>query len=408
MTPLVASDADGEPLTYTVLTPPANGILAGDGASRTYTPAHDFNGNDSFTFRANDGFMNSRTATVRITVAPVNDAPVVELAPAGPVDEAAAPVTLTTQASDVDGDKVALSWATDVGTLVPAGATATFAADDGPATANVTVAGDDGHGGIAAATGAIDVRNVTPTPQVGAVPAALWGLPVGFTATASDASLADTAAGLAASWDFGDGSPAASGLAVSHVYSDAGTYTATLTVTDKDGGSGAATAAVTVDYTTTIAGDVTGQLRVAAGQSVRLAPGAALQGPLTVEPGGTLDVAGAAVVGPLRARGAAWLRLCGATIAGPLEAAAGTGPVLIGDATAACAPNTFGGPVALTGNLAGVSVVGATIVGPLRVTGNAGGTIVNGNTIHGPLVVTGNAEPVTHSPNTVDGRATLQ
>ena len=40
-------------------------------------------------------FMTSRLATVSITVTPVNDNPVVSLAPAGPVDEGAAPVQLT-------------------------------------------------------------------------------------------------------------------------------------------------------------------------------------------------------------------------------------------------------------------------------------------------------------------------
>ena len=65
---LNASDADGNPLTYTVLTNPAHGTLSGTGSSRTYTPDAGYNGSDSFTFRANDGSLNSNTATVSITV----------------------------------------------------------------------------------------------------------------------------------------------------------------------------------------------------------------------------------------------------------------------------------------------------------------------------------------------------
>ena len=42
----------------------------------TYTPNRNYNGPDSFTFKANDGAVDSNTATVRITVDPVNDAPV--------------------------------------------------------------------------------------------------------------------------------------------------------------------------------------------------------------------------------------------------------------------------------------------------------------------------------------------
>jgi PKD repeat protein len=419
--PLDASDADGEPLTYEVLTQPANGTLAGDGAARTYTPAPDFNGTDSFTFRVNDGAMNSRIATVRITVTPVNDAPVVELAPAGPVDEGAAPVTLTAQASDVDGDAVTLAWATDVGTVVASGTTATevamvvpstgtatFAADDGPATAHVTVTGDDGHGGAALATTEIEVRNVAPSSLVGTVPGAVWGLPVSLTGSAVDVSLADTAAGLDAWWDFGDASADAEGFAVAHVYADPGTYTATLTVTDKDGGSVEATAAVTVTYTKTVTTTVAGPLRVTAGQSVKLAPGAVVNGPVTVEPGGALDVEGATVNAPVRARGAGWLRFCAARVMGPFEAIAGTGSVLVGDGTPACPPSSFLGYVTIQGNTGGVRIVQAEVHGPLRVRDNHDGAVVTGNTVHGPLTVTGNGGGVVHSPNTVQGPSTLQ
>jgi hypothetical protein len=56
-------------LTYTIVTPPAHGtISAGTGASRTYTPTTNYVGPDSFTFKANDGFADSNTATVSITV----------------------------------------------------------------------------------------------------------------------------------------------------------------------------------------------------------------------------------------------------------------------------------------------------------------------------------------------------
>jgi endonuclease G, mitochondrial len=68
------SPDSGATFTYTV-TQPAHGTLAGSGATRTYTPAPDFNGNDSFTFSVNDGHFNSNTATVSISVLEVNDAP---------------------------------------------------------------------------------------------------------------------------------------------------------------------------------------------------------------------------------------------------------------------------------------------------------------------------------------------
>jgi len=64
----------GATFIYTI-TQPAHGTLSGSGAARTYTPAPDFNGNDSFTFSVNDGHANSNTATVNISVLEVNDAP---------------------------------------------------------------------------------------------------------------------------------------------------------------------------------------------------------------------------------------------------------------------------------------------------------------------------------------------
>jgi bacillopeptidase F len=72
---LTASDANGNPLTYAVVTPPANGTLTGTPPSLTFTPAANFNGATSFTFRANDGQADSNVATVSITVNPVNDVP---------------------------------------------------------------------------------------------------------------------------------------------------------------------------------------------------------------------------------------------------------------------------------------------------------------------------------------------
>jgi subtilisin-like proprotein convertase family protein len=63
------SDADGDPLEAVLDTPPANGslILNPDG-SFTYTPDAGFEGQDSFTYYANDGFEDSNLALVTINV----------------------------------------------------------------------------------------------------------------------------------------------------------------------------------------------------------------------------------------------------------------------------------------------------------------------------------------------------
>ena len=76
---LVATDADGDPLTYAILTNGSKGTATVTDATTgafTYTPLANANGTDTFTFKANDSTIDSNTATVTITITPVNDAPV--------------------------------------------------------------------------------------------------------------------------------------------------------------------------------------------------------------------------------------------------------------------------------------------------------------------------------------------
>jgi large repetitive protein len=65
---LVATDVDGDALTYAIATPPANGNVALAGSVATYTPTAGFTGTDTFTFVANDGFESSSAGTITVTV----------------------------------------------------------------------------------------------------------------------------------------------------------------------------------------------------------------------------------------------------------------------------------------------------------------------------------------------------
>ena len=73
---LSGSDVDGDALTYTVVAGPIKGELTGTAPNLVYVPNSDVSGTDSFTYKANDGTADSGLATVSITVAAVNDAPV--------------------------------------------------------------------------------------------------------------------------------------------------------------------------------------------------------------------------------------------------------------------------------------------------------------------------------------------
>jgi hypothetical protein len=68
------SDVDLDALTVRSVTQPANGTVTNNGSDVTYTPDADFNGTDTFTYRAWDGSIWT-TGSVTVTVAPVNDAP---------------------------------------------------------------------------------------------------------------------------------------------------------------------------------------------------------------------------------------------------------------------------------------------------------------------------------------------
>ena len=69
---LTGSNPGGYPLTYTVVTGPANGVLSGQAPNLIYTPATNYYGPDSFQFTVSDGQFDSTQATVTITVIPVS------------------------------------------------------------------------------------------------------------------------------------------------------------------------------------------------------------------------------------------------------------------------------------------------------------------------------------------------
>ena len=159
--PLSATDPDpGQQLTFSIVTQPTHGTASTDGTpSVTYTPEPGYAGTDSFTFRAFDGWMNSRVATVPIKV---NAPPIID---AGPdvTTPWGVPVTLGATATDPDGDSNTLtaSWKFgDGSTATVLKATHTYA-EPGSYTAELTVT--DADKGVAKGTTTVTVGPRTPS-----------------------------------------------------------------------------------------------------------------------------------------------------------------------------------------------------------------------------------------------------
>jgi hypothetical protein len=72
---LTATDPNNDALTYAVVTQPTHGTLTGTAPNLSYSPDTDYVGTDSFTFKVNDGTVDSNTATVSITVQDTGSGP---------------------------------------------------------------------------------------------------------------------------------------------------------------------------------------------------------------------------------------------------------------------------------------------------------------------------------------------
>ncbi|MDH3294493.1 MAG: tandem-95 repeat protein, partial [Acidimicrobiia bacterium] len=154
------SDPDGDPMTAMLDTDVSHGVLslAVDG-SFTYEPDKDYRGQDSFTYHANDGAVDSNLATVTITVASVNDPPVADAGPDQAVTVGDVVTLDGSGSSDPDdGETLTFTW---VPTARPDGSIAaltdadtdspTFIPDlPGDYVIELTV--DDGNGGTASDT----------------------------------------------------------------------------------------------------------------------------------------------------------------------------------------------------------------------------------------------------------------
>lgn len=159
---------DSDTLTFTVLSGPAHGTLTGSVPNLTYTPAANYNGGDSFTFRANDGTHNSNIATVTITVQSVNDPPLAGDDTAT-VFEGSGPNVIDVLRNDStapeDGEALSIQSVTQgangVVAIIDGGSALTYAPNGGFSGADIfTYTVSDGNGGLATASVRVTVVDI--------------------------------------------------------------------------------------------------------------------------------------------------------------------------------------------------------------------------------------------------------
>ena len=194
------TDADGDTLSVTAFDAASamGGTITDNGnGTLTYTPAADFNGQDTFEYTIGDGVApgNTDTATVTVTVAPVNDAPTLTGTPATTVSQDSA-YSFTPDSDDVDGDTLLFSiankpaWAsfdTATGAL-----TGTPGSADVGTTTGIVISVDDQQGAPDSVQSLpafnLTVGNVNDAPVISGTPATSVdeGTPYSFVPSASD------------------------------------------------------------------------------------------------------------------------------------------------------------------------------------------------------------------------------
>ena len=99
---LSANDPNDDPIFYSIIEEPGNGMLLGTGQSLIYDPNPNFSGLDTFIFTATDGSWTSSPATISINIQSVNDVPTV--ADISVISLEDNDISIDLMGYDVDGD----------------------------------------------------------------------------------------------------------------------------------------------------------------------------------------------------------------------------------------------------------------------------------------------------------------
>ena len=166
-----ATDADGDPVGYALAGGPAHGqvTIAQDGRY-VYTPAADYHGSDSFTYRVGDGQGGANVYTVGVTVNAVNDAPTAADAAFATAEDVPYAASLPT-ARDIDRDPVTYALAEQAAhgsvSIGPDGRFTYTPAADYNGADRFRYSVSDGQGGVNVYTVQVTVAPVNDAPLAG-------------------------------------------------------------------------------------------------------------------------------------------------------------------------------------------------------------------------------------------------
>ena len=157
------TDIDGDRLRVRSVSPAGHGAaeVAADGTGVSYAPEPNYHGPDRFTYVVADAAGLADTATVEVTVTPVNDAPEAADDEATTLEDEAIEIPVLDNDTDIDGDRLRVQ------SVSPAGHGAAEVAADG---ANVSYVPDPNYHGpdrftyvVADADGLADTASVEVT-----------------------------------------------------------------------------------------------------------------------------------------------------------------------------------------------------------------------------------------------------
>lgn len=102
--------SNAPPLRAVLASAPAQGtVVLGTNGGFTYTPAAHYNGQDTFTYRADNGLTSSAPATVTLHIAAVNDAPVAVNDTASTTQGVAVAIAVLANDTDPDGQLLSVA-----------------------------------------------------------------------------------------------------------------------------------------------------------------------------------------------------------------------------------------------------------------------------------------------------------